>query len=148
MAVQIGLLRKVVQHIAAHENAWDQGHWVRRTACGTTACLAGHTVLLAQRPVHGSLGPNDAGIEYMAFATDQYGSFVGIDEAAEDLLGLTYQQASRLFYWEPVASGVNALDQLAERVLEVTGVDVSDAVAAGREDFRHAQQHAIQAAGQ
>lgn len=44
------LLRKELEHITAHPDEWNQSFWIARstrTACGTSGCLAGNTVLHA-----------------------------------------------------------------------------------------------------
>lgn len=42
-AIDAPLLQKLLDHITAHEEEWDQKHWARQvpTGCGTTYCAAG-----------------------------------------------------------------------------------------------------------
>jgi hypothetical protein len=44
--INLPLLQKALDHIEAHPEEWDQESWGRQTACGTTACLAGHIALM------------------------------------------------------------------------------------------------------
>lgn len=41
------LINKVMDYLREHPKEWDQRYWVESTACGTTACFAGHTMLLS-----------------------------------------------------------------------------------------------------
>lgn len=41
------LIDKVMDYLREHPKEWDQRYWVESTPCGTTACFAGHTMLLS-----------------------------------------------------------------------------------------------------
>lgn len=92
MSVDIARLRQVLEHITANPETHDQNWWAVRTDCGTVACIAGHTVLLAGLPI-------DFDTE------DEFGN-VGnklldrrrIEDVAADLLGLDRQQRFHLFH--------------------------------------------------
>jgi hypothetical protein len=78
------LLRRVLDHIDAHADLWNQGHWGRPedAKCGTAMCIAGWATELADGWSSGH--PRSA---------------------ARDLLGLTEQEADDLFL-ETITPGV------------------------------------------
>lgn len=41
------LAYRVLDHIDAHPEQWDQGDWWRRTGCGTRGCFAGWALALS-----------------------------------------------------------------------------------------------------
>jgi hypothetical protein len=41
------LAYKVLDHIDAHPEQWNQGDWLGKTSCGTAGCFAGWAVVLA-----------------------------------------------------------------------------------------------------
>jgi hypothetical protein len=45
---------RVLDHIDAHPEQWDQGKWIGRAECGTVACFAGWTVMLSGGAVYTS----------------------------------------------------------------------------------------------
>jgi hypothetical protein len=48
------LAYRVLDHIDAHPEQWDQGIYIRKAECGTAACFAGWTVLLSgAKPISG-----------------------------------------------------------------------------------------------
>jgi len=47
MEPNIPLLRKVMEHITAHPEEYDQREYAVRTECGTTHCIAGWAVALS-----------------------------------------------------------------------------------------------------
>jgi hypothetical protein len=51
MSLNVELLRKVRDAIADEDNpvGFDMGEWGTRTACGTSCCIAGHTVRAGAR---------------------------------------------------------------------------------------------------
>lgn len=69
------LLDDALAHIRAHPEEWDQAEWV----CGTTACLAGHLVMLGD-------GATIEDLHRMEGAGDGDGPC--ISERARQLLGL------------------------------------------------------------
>jgi hypothetical protein len=89
---------RTLDFIEAHPDKHDQAFWIYReaisqpitldldlavTECGTTACFAGWTVLLAGQQ-----------ISARRTAMDRF----GIPERAEGLLGLTIEEADELFW--------------------------------------------------
>jgi hypothetical protein len=45
------LAYRVLDHIDAHPQNWEQGRWIGQEECGTVACFAGWAVLLSDLPV-------------------------------------------------------------------------------------------------
>lgn len=142
MAVNERLLRNVMAHIKANQEQWNQAEWVipARDECGTTHCFGGWAYVLG------------AGIEF-----NQWASPSGIAHMATTFLGLTSEQAVRLFYltdmyvheatgerigvddlWDDVPRADHPLyrhapvtyDDFVKRVHEVTGINVEDGVLA------------------
>lgn len=75
----------------------DMGKFGRRTECGTVACIAGTAVLLWDKSHWWA--EVDPGVEILDAAAAEPGPASGI-EAAIDILDLTWEQATRLF-WPP-----------------------------------------------
>lgn len=97
---QIRRAHEMLDHIEAHPESHDQNWWVmgpdggEHTAaqvlneCGTTACAAGWTVLLAG-------GVTDGG-QYVRMPGDPWSRFIGL--VATELLGLDLDEAHKLFH--------------------------------------------------
>jgi hypothetical protein len=73
---------RVLDHIDAHPEQWNQGLYIGKAECGTVACFAGWTVLLfGARPI------------YFAYSVDQTrtievdGRILDVADYAEELLG-------------------------------------------------------------
>lgn len=93
------LIKRLADYIEAHPEEHDQSVWGYRNACGTTACAAGHTVILAG---HTPKWDDDLdGREgFWMMGVEGFGcSDVG--DVAQDLLGLSGHEATRLFYSSP-----------------------------------------------
>lgn len=91
MTVNVALLCKVMEHIEAHPEEHDQAEWAEQTACGTTYCFAGHTVLIAGW----SLNFDEDGV---AVSCRMDGESLLIPEAARLELGLNYYDTRDLFW--------------------------------------------------
>lgn len=89
--VNVERLRKELEFVTSHQDEWDQGIYAERTACGTTACLAGNTVL------HDGLRLN--WIEHLSgcYIADALETGELIHSAAARILGLDDDQAEDLF---------------------------------------------------
>ena len=87
--------------------------------CGTKFCFAGHAVLEAGDAILFDL--DDLGYADMVRTPD--GQYVMLEERAQELLGITRDQASLLFAGEAGAGNWGAYKRL---VTNVTGVDLSD----------------------
>lgn len=97
-AVDAVLLTKALEYITAHPEEWNQCCWVRyRPGCGTTACLAGTTVVLAGYDIDWTRGhqkhPN--GTVVAGLTTDG----TAIEDRARMLLGLHPDAAEYLFHY-------------------------------------------------
>lgn len=116
--VNEALLREILTFIELHPERWDQGSWWDTGACGTTGCLAGWTVVLAD-PL---FGPDQA------WAFDPLSC--DIDFRARNLLGLSEEQAHELFFFTQVYDeDGNPLRRptfrdMCERVERVTGIRI------------------------
>ena len=92
----IALLREVLKHIDEHPEELDQDWWARiAPTCGTTCCAAGHTVRLAGWHFVWDPYPRD---EFIATFCERDGQTRQIAELASELLGLSPEEAYRLFY--------------------------------------------------
>lgn len=101
--INVPLMRKVLEHITEHPEEHDQGVWAEKTPCGTTYCMAGHTVLMAGHEIAWSGGPTDVSNEDGAdhvtksvVTPDGLTNYIPYVAARE--LGLDRDQASMLFY--------------------------------------------------
>lgn len=83
------LLRKVGDYIAAEPHRYRQGEWYDEDECGTTACVAGWTVVLHD----GDVPRTECGTPYDP----------GIDRYAQEYLGIDDETAEELFNpcWRP-----------------------------------------------
>lgn len=108
------LLRKVVDHIKADPDSWEQGNWAVRwlkwtqprdqkgrfgqgqkyQTCGTAMCVAGHAASLGGFQI--AWDPN-ADYANNVKEKGKDGGIVSIPEAARHALGLTRSEASMLF---------------------------------------------------
>lgn len=124
--LNVPLLSKVLEHVTAHPEEWDQANWAVQRDCGTTYCVAGWTVAMTGHDIDWhEYDPNDndvlpRGVHRSVYAdvhafggyTDTTGGCRAyIPDVAQFELGLNYEQRKRLF------KGSNDLDtlwQLAE----------------------------------
>ena len=103
------LLRAVANVIVKRPETFDMGHWLRHEPyttptkktptpyCGTTACLAGHVVLLLG--VSPTVTPSYIQSHTLPEKLQRRGHHVyTLEDIARDALGLTGQQARGLFY--------------------------------------------------
>lgn len=108
----------VLDRIDADPDSHDQGWWFMRSECGTTACFAGLTCIIAgDQPdfdVDGDSSPED-GWTYTGALKTVDGGESSASVRARDLLGIDYLQGKRLFY------GSNTREQLGDLVAEIFG---------------------------
>lgn len=109
MTPNVPLLRKVLEHIEAHPEEWDQGTW----RCETAMCFAGHAADIAGAQWVGKgkylLADPDIDPPEKIRST-------GVTTAsarAVQVLGITWEQANGLFV------GSNTLDDLRRIVGEL-----------------------------
>lgn len=102
LTLDIPRARKTLEHLIAHPEEHNQKQFGRRTACGTTMCIAGTTVY-QDAVAGGQVGWHEyATAEYMV-GPDPQRSGSNIDCSwvpftAANLLGLGAEDASELFY--------------------------------------------------
>jgi hypothetical protein len=94
------LLRKVLRHIDAHPEEYDQGNFAVRTECGTAYCIAGHACVMS-----GFRFKWHKNMEQSA----SLACGVGADPKATELLGLTDGEAEYLFDPENDREGIEDL---------------------------------------
>lgn len=51
------LAHRVLDHIKADPESWDQASWYRKTHCGTVGCFAGWAVMLSGLKIEGPVYP-------------------------------------------------------------------------------------------
>lgn len=93
--INVPLLRKMLEHITAHPDEWNQDTWAvesEESSCGTAYCLAGHTAESLGYPLVWA-GP---GTNMASFCLAD-GKLRTIESVALHALGLEYSQATYLF---------------------------------------------------
>lgn len=96
--IDVNKLRTVLRHIDDNPDLHDQSEILKKgTDCGTIGCLAGHTIMLFTN--HQILWcANNAGTTWRAAEViTPEGRKTGILEEAQYILGLSGEQADRLF---------------------------------------------------
>lgn len=103
MALNKRLLRKVRNRIAEIPESYDQSEFCatnENAPCGTAACLAGETIICAAPTV--KQGLNSLRIMMGKFRSASTPAATNIGERAAKLLGLTEDEANRMFEGYPV----------------------------------------------
>lgn len=91
--VNAPLMQKVLDHITAHPEEWNQDTWGTKDACGTSHCFAGHAVSITG---HKFVWDMLEGGDNVAAMVD-----VGlISDVAREELGLNLFQSLSLFYYD------------------------------------------------
>lgn len=106
------LLRKVLDHIDAHPEEWNQGLYWTATVCVTAYCIAGHAVAMTE-------GVRTVRLDEMPgrFVSPQSGR--DWDTAAIAHLGLTDDEAGVLFSGDNTREQVQAIaESIAARAGE------------------------------
>jgi hypothetical protein len=107
----VDLLRTVMEHVTRHPDQLDMDVWGVRYACGTEMCIAGWAAVFAEAEQNWqTLGSENVPV-LSAVKIDE--RWRGPEEAAEVLLGLTREDADRLFF-------ADDLDDVWEIVEEIT----------------------------
>lgn len=110
MAVNEELLRETLEYIKTHPQQWNQGVWFvwtndvgetvldslnikveEQNSCGSAFCFAGHAALRSNFP-----GPPKDNSR--AWRAEVDGQTYEVSEYAKEKLGITWPQASALFY--------------------------------------------------
>lgn len=110
LTLDIPFARKVLEHLIAHPEEHRQANFGMRTACGTTACIAGTAVLMDP----------DTQVQWtsdgaMTYAVQVGEDLVDITDRAAALLGLDFDDANRLFYIFGNMESLKFLSQLIEQ---------------------------------
>lgn len=89
------LFHKVVLYLRSHPQEWNQSTWARRSACGTTMCFAGTTVVQAGFTLEFT--------ENKEWSTagrikEMYDDDHDIDIVARKLLRISWSTTDELFY--------------------------------------------------
>jgi hypothetical protein len=107
------LAYRVLDHIDAHPEQWDQGIWIRESDCGTAGCFAGWAVLLAG----GTVGTAVSGFDPPP-VTGGPREIVGrsVADAAELLLGSDHIAGDRDLF-----DANNTREDLSVLVAEIFG---------------------------
>jgi hypothetical protein len=94
--INVELLEQVRDYIVKHPDEWKQSTWIEdRYSCGTTRCIAGTAVFLKGYQLIWKYGS----VENVVMDNGKVRHVAG---AAEEALGLTYEQACDLFYSGPL----------------------------------------------
>lgn len=115
----------VADQIEAHPGAYDQETYGERFDCGTRACIAGWAVLLNQNPaweVWWKTYDYGGGLEYeLSVRRASTATEIHVHEAAQEMLGLTAGEASRLFAggWMPPAGSFSEPNDVAEALRHI-----------------------------
>lgn len=99
MPRNIELAERVLKQVTEHPETHEQSEWGRKTPCGTTACLAGWTILLAATPVWVDDEGDRSEFGQLTLASvhvDAGEHFV--DDVARELLGMDEKTASSIFF--------------------------------------------------
>lgn len=109
-------LCEVLHHIETHQKQWSQSSWVDETASVTTYCFAGWAYVLGT-------GEHFFNVDDLVL-----GATRPLAATAAQLLGLTGEQAARIFFYlrkryprNPDGWGPITFADLCRRVYEVTG---------------------------
>jgi hypothetical protein len=92
--VNVPLLRKVLEHVTAHPEEWNQKWWATKTtesSCGTACCVAGWAVSWAGHDFKW-----DSNGEASVYIRERDAR--AIPHVAQELLGLNPEQAGILFF--------------------------------------------------
>jgi hypothetical protein len=87
------LAKTVLDHLLAHPEQHNQDRWGERTECGTTMCVAGWTCELAGERLEWQRSSTTTGVGTWCTTDGVY-----IPRRAAQLLGLTEDEAARLFF--------------------------------------------------
>lgn len=125
------LAYRVLDHIDAHPEQWEQDIYIGKAECGTVACFAGWTVLLSgEKPF---FGQHDTGTETSWL--DHDGNRVHVPARAEELLRASRWAREGYDDEEDLFSGANNRADLGRLVGEIFGPR-PQAAHAGAEDYR------------
>lgn len=110
MPINTDLLLEIREQITSHPETHDQNQWGRRTACGTTHCIAGWAIVLSGATFDWTSVYNTAGTS----VTVNDGAY-RIEEYAACEMGLSEDEADDLFFEYDNAEALAMLDELIEK---------------------------------
>lgn len=104
------LIKRVYDHVTTHPELHDQEIWGEQKACGTTACIAGHAVMLA------GCTPKwrQTGFGLQMSGVEGYDDAVFVGDVAQQLMGLSESEAERLFYYTDESEAIDTLAEILE----------------------------------
>lgn len=105
------LARLVLKQIENDPALFDMREWGIQTPCGTVACIAGHTLLASGYGFAPSSGLGSRGF----FVHPVSGEAVSPRYEARDLLGLSHDEAGRLFFIYDNAAAIARFRELIEQ---------------------------------
>lgn len=108
MTLDIQLAEKVLTNLHVHPEMHHQGTWLD-TECGTTACIAGHTMLASGKYVR----RQNADGNWLLFDKET-GHVPSPGEAGARLLGLDYDIAMNIFMDMDDSSAIRKLQNLVD----------------------------------
>jgi len=119
--VNVPLLRKMLEHITAHPEEWDQDTWASESetsTCGTSFCLAGHVVNSLGHPLVWR-----ENLDHTAYCLAD-GQLRTIESVAIHALGIDNHDADCLF------AASNSLYDLWNTARDITNgeIDIPDEV--------------------
>lgn len=112
--VNVPLLRKVMEHIAAHPEEWEQEEYAVQRPCGTAYCVAGTVAQWAGEEFAFECMPGDRIV-----AMSRLSSGERVEDFAREALGLSCTQAYHLFHER------NTLPYLWTLAAEYTAGDIA-----------------------
>lgn len=69
------LARRVLDHVRMNPEQHDQDHWGERNECGTSACIAGWTIILSERDTWHSVNSSEATHQLLGIDRDTWNTF-------------------------------------------------------------------------
>lgn len=120
-------IRNMVDGIIADPDSWNMNRWATKSPCGSTLCAGGITVMQAgyefvRYSYTEDLPSNTLATSMCAFPGST--KVEGIEYIAKRLLGLSYPQIDRIFYYKETDKGKHpTVQQFVQRVADLTGLE-------------------------
>lgn len=109
---------RVLDHIDAHPEQWDQESWATKNDCGTAACFAGWTCLLSgDKPVWSEWANVEDSTAYVTTAANQERT---VSRRAAELLGIKRDDEGD-DEGDDLFNAYNTRDDLGRLVAEIFG---------------------------
>jgi hypothetical protein len=111
----VDLMLAIREQITTHPETHSQHLWARRTECGTTYCIAGWAAVLSGYSINWLLADHVDGEEISGQVVPvEDGGADLIADAAQELLGLAYEERDGLFYEFSNPEALAVLDRMIE----------------------------------